>query len=241
MKILVGVMPLFDDKKESIWMLPHYMNMLERHHFVPFIFPYTTNKEVLLTLAKQVDGLLFTGGHDINPSYYNEDKKVECGETLAIRDEMELFLLDFAFKNDIPSFGICRGLQLFNVFQGGTLYQDIKTQNKTSLSHQQSIPYDQAIHKIYIKQDSLIFDGIRQTEYSVNSIHHQAIKVIAPQTEAIAIAEDGIIEAIKINSTSFAVAVQWHPEYLPENDPLSHCLMSAFYAACHDFHTRKGK
>lgn len=241
MNYIVGVMPLFDEKKESIWMLPQYLDLLEQYNLIPFIFPYTTNKTVLSSLLKQVDGLLFTGGHDIDPNYYQQSKTAKCGETLEIRDKLEQYLFQEALAKDIPMLGICRGLQLFNVFSGGTLYQDLPTQYQSEILHAQKPPYDRPIHKVRFPKGSDFENWIGEREYMVNSFHHQAIHERAANTEILAISEDGLVEGIKIKGLSFAYAVQWHPEYMDHQDKLTESLLKEFHSACQDYSFVKGK
>lgn len=241
MSFIIGVMPLFDEHKNSIWMLPAYLEMLERHKLVPLIFPYTTNKLVLEKLIKQVDGLLFTGGHDVNPALYDEQKLDVCGNTLVIRDELEKYVFERAVERDIPMLGICRGLQLFNVLYGGTLYQDLPTQFNTTLNHTQKPPYDVPVHRITFTEDSLFGKALGLTDYEVNSFHHQAIKDLAPNTTVLAMSEDGLVEAIQLKPLSFAVAVQWHPEYLAKEDKLTAFLVNELFEACVDYNYVKNK
>lgn len=241
MKYIVGVLPLFDEHKQSIWMLPEYLEMLERHQLVPFIFPYTTNKDVLRRLLTQVDGLLFTGGHDIHPHLYGQQKSAECGHTLDVRDTMESFLFQQGVSKDIPMLGICRGLQLFNVLQGGTLYQDLPSQYKSSIVHKQQSPYDQPTHRITFPENGFLSSLIGEQDYMVNSLHHQGIDQLAPGMDVLATSEDGLIEAIQIKKLSFAVAVQWHPEYMRVDDPLTTYLMLSFFNSCIDYSYVKDK
>lgn len=241
MNYIVGVMPLFDENKNSIWMLPQYLDLLEQYNLVPFIFPYTTNKTVLSTLLKHVDGLLFTGGHDINPIYYNQQRNDKCGDSLDTRDELEQYLFLEAVAKDIPMLGICRGLQLFNVLSGGTLYQDLPTQYQSDIKHTQKPPYDIPIHKVNFPEGTDFAKWFGIHEYEVNSFHHQAIQELGPNTEILAISEDGLVEGIKIKKLSFAYAVQWHPEYMSHQDNCTKALLEEFHSACQDYSFVKGK
>lgn len=186
MKPIVGVIPLWDDEKESIWMLPGYMNALENNGAVPIILLLSTNKDVLDKCFDMVDGILFTGGHDVNPKFYNQ-KNEKCGLLCDPRDEMEKYLFTKAIENDKPVLGICRGIQLFNALLGGTLYQDLPTEHPSETKHSMTKPYNRGVHTVDILKDTPLFEIIGVDKLSVNSYHHQAIKDLAPNVVANAI------------------------------------------------------
>lgn len=186
MKPIVGVIPLWDDEKESIWMLPGYMNALENNGAVPIILLLSTNKDVLDKCFDMVDGILFTGGHDVNPKFYNQ-KNEKCGLLCDPRDEMEKYLFTKAIENDKPVLGICRGIQLFNALLGGTLYQDLPTEYPSETKHAMTKPYNRGVNTVDILKDTPLFEIIGVDKLSVNSYHHQAIKDLAPNVVANAI------------------------------------------------------
>ncbi len=119
---IIGCMPLFDDNKNSYWMLPRYMKMLEEHGAVPIMLPLTDNKEELDCLLDMCDGFLLTGGQDVSPELYGEIPKTTCGMPCTLRDNMEVYLLKAAVDKDKSVLGICRGIQIINACLGGTLY-----------------------------------------------------------------------------------------------------------------------
>ena len=220
-KPLIGVVPLWDEEKDSLWMLPGYMDGIERAGALPVMLPLTTDKPALEQICGAFDGLLFTGGQDVSPSLYGEEKKEYCGEICTLREEM-----------DKPAFGICRGIQFFNAFFGGTLYQDLNTQYKGVLpqGHQQKQPYDKPSHKVKIKQGSPLHTLLGEEEIAVNSCHHQGVKELSSGLVCMATSEDGIVEGVYIPGRKFAWAVQWHPEY-SLNDEYSRKLFVAFVTA----------
>ena len=228
MKPIIGVIPLWDDEKESIWMLPGYMDVLENNNAIPIILPLSTDKENLDRCFDMVDGILFTGGHDINPKLYKQQKKETCGLQCDRRDEMETYLFKKAIKNDKPILGICRGIQLFNAILGGTLYQDLKTEHNSEVKHTMERPYNRGVHKVNILKDSPLYKIIGVDELYVNSYHHQAIKDLAPGLVANAISEDGLTEAISMPNKKFAMAVQWHPEFLWKNSKENNLIIAEF-------------
>ncbi|MCQ2959919.1 MAG: gamma-glutamyl-gamma-aminobutyrate hydrolase family protein [Bacteroidales bacterium] len=212
-KPLIGIIPLVDTDKDSLWMLPGYMNCIENAGGIPVMFPLTTNNAVLEQLFECVDGILFTGGQDVYPMLYRQSPTPECGKPCFERDMMEGILLKLAVKHDKPVFGICRGIQFINAALGGELYQDLPTENPSNIEHHQKAPYDTPIHKILIKKDSPLGKLLKKDVLSVNSYHHQAIKLLSPQLEAMAFSEDGLVEAVCHKTAKFIWAVQWHPEY----------------------------
>ena len=230
MKPIVGVIPLWDDEKGSIWMLPEYMNALEKNGATPIILPLSTDKEVLDKCFDMVDGILFTGGHDVNPKFYNQ-KNEKCGLLCDSRDEMEKYLFTKAIENDKPVLGICRGIQLFNALLGGTLYQDLPTEHPSETKHSMTKPYNRGVHTVDILKDTPLFEIIGVDKLSVNSYHHQAIKDLAPTVVANAISEDGLVEAITLPDKKFVMAVQWHPEFLWEDSKENDAIIRVFVEA----------
>ena len=154
MRPVVGVMPLWDGDRDSIWMLPGYMNGLEEAGAVPFIFPFTDDREELEQLASLCDGFLLTGGNDVQPSLYGEKPLEGLVECCRKRDELESIVLSWALENDRPVLGICRGIQFINTYLGGSLYQDLPTQHPSKVEHHQKAPYDVPCDEVMIVRDS---------------------------------------------------------------------------------------
>jgi len=123
-KKIIAVVPLWDDEKESIWMLPGYMNGIKEAGAIPVILPLASDIEDAFEIFERCDGLLMTGGHDVSPSLYKEPQKENCGVSCNDRDLLESALYAAALAQDKPVLGICRGIQLINVLQGGTLYHE---------------------------------------------------------------------------------------------------------------------
>ncbi|WP_458126843.1 gamma-glutamyl-gamma-aminobutyrate hydrolase family protein [Paenibacillus sp. Z3-2] len=234
-KPMIGVLPLYDTDKKSYWMLPDYMNAIEGAGGIPIMLPLTTDIEILATLAHEFDGFLFTGGHDLNPDLYHEQTEDTCGELCIERDKMESILLQKVIELDKPAFGICRGLQLFNVILGGTLYQDIPTSLQLDVNeivnHKQNPPYTNLVHDVHIETNNLLYDILQADTIKVNSYHHQGIKMLSDKLTAVAVAEDGLVESVVMPNQTFVLAVQWHPEYSYTVDHYSQKLFSAFVHA----------
>ena len=232
-KPLIGVIPLWDEHKHSLWMLPGYMDGIALAGGIPVMLPLTTDGGVIEQLAQTFDGFLFTGGQDISPKLYNHEKLPLCGESFDKRDAMDALLFAQILALDKPALGICRGLQIFNVLLGGTLYQDIATQYEGSgiCTHFKAPPHDRAKHGISIQPGSPIHQVLQMDRLVGVSYHHQAIHKLSPRLISMATADDGLIEAAYMPDQSFVWALQWHPEYaLPEQS--SRRLFGAFVNAC---------
>ncbi|MGN7454254.1 gamma-glutamyl-gamma-aminobutyrate hydrolase family protein [Paenibacillus pasadenensis] len=231
---LIGILPLYDSEKESYWMLPGYMKAVEQAGGIPVMLPLTGEEQALAALARSLDGFLFTGGHDVDPALYGEEIAEACGELCRERDRMEAQLFRLALELDKPAFGICRGLQLFNVLLGGTLHQDLPSAAgfDSAIGHKQRPPYDNPAHPVQVEPGSQLRLLVGSDRLHVNSYHHQGIKALAPSLAAAAKADDGLIEAVELPGKAFVAAVQWHPEFSYESEPSSRALFAAFVGAC---------
>jgi putative glutamine amidotransferase len=230
-KPLIGVMPLVDEYKHSYWMLPGYMKAIEEAGGIPVMLPLSSHSSLLEQIITTLDGLLFTGGHDINPELYGQTASPACGTVIAERDEMEKRLFQLAHALDLPMLGICRGLQLFNSLLGGTLYQDLPSEYPSELTHVQQPPYHLPVHEVKLERRSSLYRLLEQDKLQVNSYHHQAICNLAPGCQVMARSSDGLIEAIEHPSYQYLQAVQWHPELSYEQDRASQLLFSSFVQA----------
>jgi len=216
---VIGVIPLWDEKKDSIWMLPGYMRGLEEAGAVPVILPLTVSETVLKKTSDIFDGFLFTGGHDMNPALYKQEKTARCGEICEERDRMETYIFHEAVLNqNKPALGICRGIQFFNVMLGGTLYQDIPAELPSAITHVKGPPYDVPAHTVRILPESPLYEIIGKEHLEVNSYHHQGINRIAKGLEIMALADDGLAEAVYMPDRPYVWAVQWHPEFSPKDE-----------------------
>jgi len=225
---MIGVIPLWDEKKNSIWMVPAYMQGLEEAGAVPVILNLTVSETVLKQYACFFDGFLFTGGHDVHPKFYGQEKADYCGEICETRDLMEAYIFREAVLNqNKPALGICRGIQLINVLLGGSLYQDIPTELPGKVSHRQEPPYDVPIHSVRLIPESPLCKLAGKECLEVNSCHHQGINRIAKGLEVMASSDDGLAEAVYMPDRSFVWAVQWHPE-CSLKDEVSRKIFSSF-------------
>lgn len=167
-----------------------------------------------------IDGLMLTGGDDVAPARYREEKHPAVVEAEPERDEFEIALIREARRRDLPIFGICRGVQVLNVACGGSLVQDIPAQIGGTVQHKLTAPPHQPFelaHEVWIETNSLLQrlmrDRLNESDScDVNSRHHQAVKQVAPGFVVSATAPDGVIEAIEDPNARFCLGVQWHPE-----------------------------
>lgn len=179
-----------------------------------------------------LNGLLLTGGPDIDPRYYGEETH-ETTDINPYRDKLELPLFKRAIKEDLPVFGICRGIQIMNVGIGSSLYQDIPSQFPDRLTHKITVNSNDAWHNIKIQPGSLLNEITGETISEVNSRHHQALKVIGEGFTVTAQSKDGIIEAIEDKSKRFMLGVQYHPERMfkkPDSEELKEHAARLFEA-----------
>ena len=231
MKPLIGVLPLYDEEKNSIWMLPGYMEGIKKAGGIPVILPYGATKEELEQLNSMMDGYLFTGGNDVNPTLYKAKKKDCCGLINPIRDEMEKNLYEIAKRDDKAILGICRGIQIINVLEGGSLYQDLESDHPSKVIHKMEGNYDKKSHSVYVFHDSPLRNLVQVDSLGVNSLHHQAVRRIASSLKSMAVSEDGLVEAIYHPKMKFMWAVQWHPEYMLNDENTSIKIFKAFVEA----------
>ncbi|WP_339033020.1 gamma-glutamyl-gamma-aminobutyrate hydrolase family protein [Fusobacterium animalis] len=204
-----------------------YVDAVIRAGGVPLIIPFSTDKEVIISQAQLIDGLILSGGHDISPYNYGQEPSQKIGETFPERDTYEIILLEESKKRNIPILGICRGFQLINVAAGGTLYQDLSLIPGNILKHNQVSNPTLKTHKVEIKENSFI-SSIFGKATMVNSFHHQVIDKVANDFIVVAKASDGVVEAIEHKTYKFLVAVQWHPEMLAVNCEKARELFSKF-------------
>lgn len=210
-----------------------YIQSVVRAGAIPIVLPILSDNKLSEKLFDMVDGLILTGGGDLDPAFYGENSHKKLGKVCRARDDFEFKLLDFAVKKNIPVFGICRGLQLINVYFGGTLYQDISLRKESCKKHfQKKKQSSYAEHDIQIQKDSWI-SSFLEPDISVNSYHHQSVKKLANGFKVTAIAKDGIIEAIeKQDKHLFCIGVQWHPERMSQNNPSMQQLFNEFVKKC---------
>ena len=197
--------------QEWILVASDYVKSIERAGGIPLLIPFTEDIETVIDLAKRCDGILITGGDDVDPMLYNEDVSIKTTHLEPRRDRQEAALLrELLFNTEIPLLGICRGCQVINAIAGGTLHQDLTSQELYHVMLAAS--HDAFAHTVYLKEGSKLESIIGSPTIRTNSYHHQAVKDVAPGFDIVGSAADGVTEAIQKQGDRFVLGVQWHPE-----------------------------
>ena len=182
-------------------------------------------------ILSECDGLLLTGGEDVDPNYYGRKlDSIKCDMPDTYRDSLEMILIEKALEQKIPIMGVCRGLQILNVYFGGSLIFDIPSDFDTIVKHRYP-KYKASRHDVEVTKGSLLFKISGITEGNTNSNHHQGIDNLAPLLQGVAKTDDGLIEAIELKDkteTPFLLGVQWHPEHMDFDNPLSGNIAKRF-------------
>jgi putative glutamine amidotransferase len=240
---VIGVAPQSQPPKPGelplCWIMgARYVDVLRQAGAVPWIVPLLPHdKETMAEIFSRLDGVFLTGGADVDPATYNESKLPACGYTDPARDAVEIMLLNHARETHKPVLAVCRGIQILNVCYGGTLYQDIPTQVPAAMKHdhfpsKENIPTRQYLsHDITVTPNTRLRSILEDAVVPVNSMHHQAIKDLAPGLRPNAYAPDGIIEGVEGTNGQYLMAVQWHPEELVDTQPSMMRLFESFIAA----------
>lgn len=223
-----------------------YLQALIRAGAAPVLIPHLADLTLLRSLYERLDALLLPGGGDVAPHHYSQQPHPKCGPPDADRDATELALARWCVQDHKPLLAICRGIQVLNVALGGSLYQDVAAQVPGAARHDwyPDHPRDLLAHAVDVEPGTRLaailgFDGgppggptsRRLTSLEVNSLHHQAIKELAPGLRITACAPDGIVEAVEVEGPVFALGVQWHPEELTQKDVRAQHLFDALIHA----------
>ncbi len=211
-----------------------YIEAVIRAGGLPLLIPHLQDTGLLRAMYERLDGLLLPGGEDIDPGHYGEARHERCGAISPERDATELPLARWAVEEGKPLLAICRGIQVLNVALGGSLYQDIGAQCPGAGRHDwyPDLPRNLLPHSAALVEGTYLARILAVSALRVNSLHHQALKDIAPSLEVTAVASDGIVEAVEVPDHPFALGVQWHPEELAEADAGSQRLFDALVSAC---------
>ena len=233
MKPIIGIFAKIIDADKKSELLYDYAKVIEKSGGLPVLLPYVEEEETLDQFINICDGFMFSGGGDVAPSYYGEETKPTCGAIENYRDKLEFQAIDKIIKMDKPILAICRGMQLINVYLGGTLYQDIPTEIPSQLNHKQKSSERYLVtHDILINEGTPLREITKQSRIIGNSFHHQCVKKLADGLVVTATADDGIIEGYYLPTHKYLMAYQWHPERLYELDKINEKIIRSFVDAC---------
>ncbi len=224
MKPLIGITPQYDNYLGNNKISPFYAKAVEESGGIPFILPYTRDTSVIEETVNALDGIIFSGGTNIDPRKYGETASENCGNIEFERDIFELSLCKTATEKDKPILGICRGCQLITVAAEGTLCQHID-------SHDQSADKHVASHTVSILKDTPLYEILGADLTDVNSFHHQVVKTTGSLKVA-AKSDNDVIEAVYMPGKKFHIGIQWHPERMYSTNIHAKLIFDKFISSC---------
>jgi putative glutamine amidotransferase len=199
---------------------------------LPILIPLNISNDDLGLLLPRVDGILFTGGLDVDPRQYGNPPHPKASGVDADRDRVEIHLVQELIIHGKPFLGICRGCQVINIALGGSLYEDLPEQFASNIQHNcHDLPRNYLAHTVELQSSSRISQILSADFNSVNSLHHQGVNRLGDGLHISALAPDGLVEAFELENFPFGMAVQWHPEELQEHASMRK-LFSSFVWAC---------
>jgi putative glutamine amidotransferase len=205
---------------------------VERAGGLPVLVPLGLPQATLRALYEKLDGLLFSGGGDVAPERYGSESNTLLFGVSDERDRTEAALVEWAVAGAKPLFGICRGAQILNVTLGGTLYRDM-SEYAPAIKHAYTGEGETTLraHEIQVEEETRLAQILGKPVLAVNSIHHQALREVAPRLHITARAPDGLPEAVEVNDHPFGLAVQWHPECLLDEPEMLNLFLALVEAA----------
>ena len=231
-RVVIGITPQGDAQKEVYRISPDFIKEISALGAIPLVLPSVRdNDELLFDALSMCDGIIFSGGPDVRPTYFGEEIIPSCGAISDERDEFELKLYRMALDADKSILGICRGVQVMNIGSGGDIYQDIYSQMGTKIVHH-TLDGKKAFHSVSVSSDAARRFGFSSDSFVTNSYHHQNVRRLGQGFEPFGFTDDGLIEAIYMPSRRFVAGVQWHPEKRFEKDEDSFRIMIEFIESC---------
>lgn len=221
---LIGITTYGRDEKNHYPLPAEYVESVRRAGGIPVLIP--PGEKFLRELLSVLQGIILGGGGDINPKCYGGNETETTYMVDEERDKTELALVKAILESQKPALGICRGIQVINTALGGTLIEDIPGEIGEAVKHRLP-PREPAEHEVIVKADSRLAKILGQTRVVTASVHHQAIRKVAPGLEVVAEAPDGTIEAVEMADHPWFIAVQWHPELTSAKDPIQQRLFDA--------------
>lgn len=218
-------------------MRTQYVDATEEFGGIPLLLP-CKHRESCASARRYADcvhGVLLGGGPDVDPTYFGEEPLRGHRRIDPARDAFELELARIAFLKGVPVLGICRGIQVMNIADGGDIYQDIYNQTDSRLAHEQDAPRSHPTHSVEVCENTGLAHTTGAAVLHVNSYHHQAVRSLGTSFVLAGIAKDGVTEAIESSRGNYALGVQWHPEHMLGNDACSRAIFSSFIEAAARF------
>ena len=230
-RIVIGLTPQGDGSK-GYNISPDFIRALSDLGAIAITLPSNLDDELMRDALALCDGVIFTGGPDVRPELFGETIIPSCGAINDERDAFEIKLYKMAMNADKSILGVCRGVQVMNIAEGGNIYQDIYSQSGTVLVHH-TLDGKRAFHNVKLTDKKTLSKiGFSSESFIVNSYHHQSVKNLADGYEAFAYSDDGLIEGIYMPSRRFVAGVQWHPEKRFEDDVESFRILIDFVESC---------
>ncbi|MEW6663144.1 MAG: gamma-glutamyl-gamma-aminobutyrate hydrolase family protein [Bacillota bacterium] len=214
---VIGITCGHDLESNRYFVAIAYVNALVAAGACPVLLPAMDTR--LISRINFLQGVVFSGGNDVDPIHFGEEPIPGNGEISPDRDVFELALARLCLRENIPLLAICRGMQVLNIAAGGDIYQDIHTQVAKVLKHMQQSPRWHASHGVEVKEASHVHKAYAGKLTRTNSFHHQAVRQVAPGFQVTATSPDGLVEAIEFSEHPFVVGVQWHPEAMWRRHP----------------------
>jgi putative glutamine amidotransferase len=236
---LIGITSGDDYSEDLFFLRNYYVKAVEGVGGVPFIIPTVERQFARTTYVSTLDGLILSGGGDVDPLSFGEEPQRGTGKISPLRDDFEIMLVKEFYRGGKPILAICRGIQVMNIALGGTIIQDINTGTINRLKHDQEAPKWHTTHLITVQEGTKLSSILPGNKWSVNSFHHQAVERLAPGFVVSAYASDGIIEAVESVEHPFALGVQWHPECNWSVDLGSYRIFNSFARACREISIHK--
>lgn len=235
MQPVIGITTLQDQNSNglpTVMLIQAYVHAIMQAGGVPVLIPSMLAEGGWGILYERLDGILFSGGGDISLDYFEGEPHPRIDGVDLSRDSVEFSLLHAAVEDDKPFLGICRGIQTVNVGLGGTLYTHLPEQFPTKIDH--TYPGNMRtviVHEVKIEEGTHLAEVVNEPILKVNSLHHQGLKDVAPGLRVTGYAPDGLVEAVELPEHPFGLAVQWHPEWLTDQQPTRNLFKSFVDAA----------